>query len=243
MNIVIPIAGSGQRFVKAGYTTIKPLIEIEGEPMAIKSIRSLGFPMANFIFIIRNFENYEKLEADLKFKFPRSKILILDQITDGPARTVLAAKEYINNGEQLIVANCDQIMWWPLLMFDIFCESIPYAGAVVTFEGGDKRHSFTRLNRYGFCADFAEKKQISSTALVGIHYWKKGRFFVESAEEMISLDDRAENGEFYVAPTYNYLVRKGYTVVPYHIPKFMFNSVGTPEELIQYLEKNENEKI
>ena len=31
MNIVIPMAGSGQRFVDAGYTDPKPLIKVGGK--------------------------------------------------------------------------------------------------------------------------------------------------------------------------------------------------------------------
>jgi len=33
MNIVIPMAGAGSRFEKAGYTYPKPLIKIKNDPM------------------------------------------------------------------------------------------------------------------------------------------------------------------------------------------------------------------
>ena len=41
-----------------------------------------------------------------------------------------------------------------------------------------------------------EKEVISNVSLNGIHYWKKGSYFVESAERMIEMEDRAPNGEF-----------------------------------------------
>ena len=33
LNIVVPMAGRGSRFVNAGYRTPKPLIEVYGHPM------------------------------------------------------------------------------------------------------------------------------------------------------------------------------------------------------------------
>ena len=33
MNIVIPMAGAGSRFSKAGFKTPKPLIDVQGKPM------------------------------------------------------------------------------------------------------------------------------------------------------------------------------------------------------------------
>ena len=36
---------------------------------------------------------------------------------------------------------------------------------------------------------------VTNIALNGIHYWKKGKYFVDSAEAMIAADDRAMNGE------------------------------------------------
>ena len=33
MNIVVPMAGAGSRFEKAGYSFQKPLKEVKGDPM------------------------------------------------------------------------------------------------------------------------------------------------------------------------------------------------------------------
>ena len=42
LNIVVPMAGRGSRFVQAGYVMPKPLIDIYGHPMieyVVKNIR------------------------------------------------------------------------------------------------------------------------------------------------------------------------------------------------------------
>ena len=50
MQIVIPMAGSGTRFVRAGYKAIKPLIEVDGRPMIEHVVRM--FPGEHdFLFI------------------------------------------------------------------------------------------------------------------------------------------------------------------------------------------------
>ena len=38
---LIPMAGVGQRFIDFGYTTPKPLIDINGLPMVVRAAKSL----------------------------------------------------------------------------------------------------------------------------------------------------------------------------------------------------------
>ena len=40
MNIVVPMAGAGSRFEKAGYSFPKPLIEVKGQPMIAKVVEN-----------------------------------------------------------------------------------------------------------------------------------------------------------------------------------------------------------
>ena len=52
---------------------------------------------------------------------------------------------------------------------------------------------------------------------------------------MIMADDRAPNGEFYVGPTYNYMIANGLSVGVYHVPNQMHHSVGAPKDLERYI--------
>jgi len=49
---LIPMAGEGQRFIDAGYTTPKPFIDINGLPMLVRAAKSLP-PADQWIFICR----------------------------------------------------------------------------------------------------------------------------------------------------------------------------------------------
>ena len=48
-TIIIPLAGKGSRFVKEGYTTPKPLIDIDGSPMIVKATECLPI-VNNYVF-------------------------------------------------------------------------------------------------------------------------------------------------------------------------------------------------
>ena len=74
MNIVIPMAGLGTRFSNAGYTTPKPLIDIEGKPMIQQAVETVGFE-GKYIFIIQRDELIKKSISNL---IPNSKIIEID---------------------------------------------------------------------------------------------------------------------------------------------------------------------
>ena len=232
MNIVIPMAGLGSRFSDAGYTTPKPFIEIEGKPMILKAVNTLGFE-GNYIFIIRK---DEYIKNKMKEIFPDSQIIEVDYLTDGPASSVMLAKEFINNDEELIVANCDQIMWWDAETVIKQIRVMDYDGVVVTYHETTPKNSYARINRRGYVTKMAEKQVISNVSLNGIHYWKKGKYFVESTESMVEKNIRFNN-EFYVSLTYNQMIEKGFKVGIYHIPNEFHNAVGTPDDLNRYFEK------
>ena len=51
INIVLPMAGRGQRFLDKGILTPKPLLKIDSEPFISHVIDSVLFEKANFYFI------------------------------------------------------------------------------------------------------------------------------------------------------------------------------------------------
>ena len=50
-NVLIPMAGHGQRFKDAGYKPIKPLIDVDGLPMIVRVLENL-MPVAHKIAVI-----------------------------------------------------------------------------------------------------------------------------------------------------------------------------------------------
>jgi dTDP-glucose pyrophosphorylase len=236
LNILIPMAGRGSRFKTSGYTLPKPLIPIEGKPMIEHAVDTLGV-RGNLIFITQKSHN---LTFHLYNIYPNCKVIEIDEITEGAACTALLAKKYIDNDSPLIITNCDQVMWWDDKSFSTFVKNYPYDGFVVTYTSDTPKNSYIKLNREGFGIKLAEKEVLSSISLNGIHFWKHGKDFVYSAENMVNRNERYNN-EFYIAPTYNSLIELGKKIGVYHIPNEQHNAVGTPEDLIKYTDKIYNE--
>lgn len=237
MNILIPMAGRGERFTNSGFEIPKPLIEINGKCMIECAIDSLNIIDGNLIFITYKYAD-ENFNQKLKSILERysNNIIQIDYITEGPASSALLAKEFINNEEQLIITNCDQIMNWNSKDFIKYCEISDKDGIVVTYDSDTEKNSYIKLDEFGNGVELAEKKVISNLSLNGIHYWKRGKYFVESAEKMISKEIRA-NGEFYISTSYNEMIETGLKVGNYHINESNHFAVGTPNDLQKYLEK------
>ena len=231
VNVIIPMAGEGSRFPKDQYLP-KPLIDVNGKPMIVRAIESLGIE-GQYHFIIRQNE-YTNIVKEIIGKVVKNPNFVeITETTEGPACSALLFKEFINNDDELVIANCDQIMEWDSKLF--FHNVRLYDGAVVTYYSDTDKNSYARLDKKGHVTEIREKEVISNISLNGIHYWKQGKDFVSSAEEMIAADDRAPNGEYYIAPTYNYMIHAGSTVGIHHIPNEQHHAVGVPVDLERFL--------
>jgi len=234
MNILIPMAGEGSRFIIGGFDTPKPMIDVLGKPMIQRAVDTLGFKDYHHIFIIKKQHIKYGLKKTLEDLYPGCDIIDIDYTTDGAVCTCLLAERFINNDEELLEANCDQIMDWNVDAFMKFKNNTDCDGVVVTYYADTDKNSYVRLDNDGIAVEFAEKKVISNESLNGIHYWKRGKDFVESAKAMMAADDRSNN-EFYIAPSYNYMIEAGKKIMAWHIDSKCHNAIGTPADLYYYI--------
>lgn len=240
INVVIPMAGLGSRFVKAGYEKPKPFIDVDGKPMIEKVLENLAYPEARYILIARK-EHIEK-EAELVMYIEKKYNAIfipIDKLTEGTACTVLYARSYINNDEPLLIANSDQIVDIDIADFIDDCNNRNLDGSILTFIDNfkDPKWSFARLDKDNLVSEVKEKEVISEFATVGIYLYSNGRNFVNASIDMIIENDRVNN-EFYSCPTYNYAINNGLKIGIYNIEFEQMHGIGTPEDLNLYLIKN-----
>lgn len=238
INIVIPMAGAGSRFAKAGYEKPKPFIDVDGKPMIVRVLENLAYPDARYILIARR-EHMEK-EAELVKQIEKefNAIFIpIDKLTEGTACTVLYARKYINNDAPLLIANSDQIVDMNIADFIDDCKSRNLDGSILTFidEHKDPKWSFAKLDKNNLVLEVKEKVVISEFATVGIYMYSKGKEFVDASIDMIIENDRVNN-EFYTCPTYNYAIKENAKIGIYNIEFEQMHGIGTPEDLNLYLE-------
>ena len=110
-----------------------------------------------------------------------------------------------------------------------------FDGGLVTIHYDNPKHSYALIEE-GNVTKVVEKEVISNNALTGIHYWKRGKDFVNAGTKMIAEDNRSLN-EFYISATYNYLIKDGLTVGDYMIDQNEIHFIGTPEDLKKYDDK------
>lgn len=226
LQILIPAAGRGSRFEGSKFIGPKPLISWDDKNMIQHVVSNFENDNVKLIVIKR-----KEHECEL----PNVSIINIDYTTDGPASTCVLSKDIIDLESELIITNCDQIIKdWNQEMFLSYARK--FDGVLGCFISNSPKNSFVKVNDQNLVVEVKEKIVISNIATNGLHYWKKAKYFFESYDIMVQNNDRTNN-EFYVAPTYNYLLQNNYNIGIY-----MFNQhfpIGTPEDLNKYLE-NEN---
>lgn len=243
INILIPMAGAGSRFVQAGYTDPKPLIDVAGKKMiewVVENIQLEG----RYIFILQkeHLLQYPRIETTLRSLAETVELVIVDGVTEGAACTALLAKDLIDNGDPLLICNSDQWVDWDAQHFLRFVNRKDSDGALLTFFSDSPKHSYSRYNfNTQIVTEVAEKQVISNFATVGIYYWKKGSSYVRCAEQMITKNIRFNN-EFYICPVYNELIFSQNGQVHLY-PICEMRGMGTPEELNKFLELLEAEGV
>lgn len=252
LNIVLPIAGQGSRFVAAGYKQPKPLIPVHGIPMievVINNLRPQQPHHFTFVVLQKHLDDFE-LHQTLLLLDPDCTIIPVSYVTEGAACTVLQAREIINNDMPLMIANCDQ---WVDIDINHYLHEIDKAkvgrdievdGLIMTMWADHPKWSYVSLNEENQVTQVVEKKVISHDATVGIYNFKRGCDFVDAAEKMISKNQRVNN-EFYVAPVYNEMIRLGKNISIYNVGKVgdrMFG-IGTPDDLMSFLRHEKSSKV
>lgn len=238
LNIVIPMAGAGSRFKVAGYKDPKPLIQVHGIPMIKLVIDNLTPKQEHrFIFVCQN-EDILKYDLMCKLRLwaPNSIIVGIDGLTEGAACTVLCAKEYINNTDQLMIANSDQYIDVAIEEYLSILEKNQLDALIMTMTADDPKWSFVSIDHNRHVTYVAEKIVISNEATVGIYNFSQGDFFVQAAEEMIS-NQETTNNEYYVAPVYNRLIKKNKKIGIYNIGSEAngMYGLGIPSDLELFL--------
>lgn len=237
LNIVIPMSGTGTSFIQAGYTFPKPLIDINGKPMIQLVIENLTPNAMHKFILISKKEHYDKYSLGQIFNNAiKGEFISLPLFlpTQGAACSVLSAVDYINNDEELIIANADQVIDVDINKFIQFARDSKADGVIMTFNSHHPRWSYARVDKKGRVLEVAEKKVISDQATTGIYYFKKGSFFVKAAFSMIEKNIRFNN-DFYVCPTFNEMILDGKNIINWEIKESSMHGLGTPEDLNRYL--------
>ena len=238
ITLIIPAAGDGSRFKEIGIKTPKPLIQILKLPMLCWVIGNFQLNQDDTLIIIvrdehKIEEGLENYLSNLKCKIIFHKI---ESLSAGPASTISYVLDRVPVNTPVIVANSDQFV--SPNCFDLTSkvrESID-PGIVFCMKANGSRWSFANIDSYGYVSEIREKIEISEFATIGIYAWRNVNLMINSFAKMFEVDDKT-NGEYYVAPSYNYMISEGMGVkgeVNGILGQDVFG-LGTPEDLAIFL--------
>ena len=236
----MPMAGEGSRFLKEGWTTPKPLIELNGQPLfkhAISSVTDKDIQMKySFNTSQEHIDKYQ-IDKGIRSFLPEANLFSVVKTTRGAVETCLIAENAIADDDAVIVMDCDlefRSKKFMEIIKQILNKPIEEAtgGALVSFESNEPRYSYAALGEDGFVARTAEKEVISNHALCGAYFFASGRRFKQIAHLLLA-EPAFTKPEYYVSLLFNYLLKDGEKV--WLAPMEEYYSYGTPEELKRYL--------
>jgi dTDP-glucose pyrophosphorylase len=238
MRVVVPMAGQGDRFIRAGYADPKPLIRLADGKRIIEHVVGM-FADDDFVFVC----NYPHLRdtpmrSVIESLCPSAKIVGMPVHKRGPVWTVKAAYDEIPDDEPVIVAYCDGAVRWD---YGAFLKHVaPLDGCLVTHSGfhphtlSSTRMAYLRTEEQRVLevkekASFTDEP-ITEHASSGVYYFRSGgqlkRYFDKA------LEGPSFNGEHYVTLVYNLMIQDGLNVGYFDTSHVAI--LGTPSEVQNY---------
>lgn len=248
MKIIIPMTGYGSRFAAAGYTELKPFIDVQGMPIIQWILDGMYPGETDILFVCRkeHLDSIPDMEKLLRRISPSAVICAVDQwVKKGPVYDVLRAADYIEDTKPCIINYCDFYMTWD---YGRFVQEVSERGCdgCIPCYTGFHPHLLIGKNYYASCLtddrdnlleirekfSFEEDKKKAKHS-PGVYYFKTGKLLKNYCRRLVD-SGQALNGEFYASLPYNFMVQDGLKVwVPVNVDKFC--QWGTPEDLRDYL--------
>lgn len=241
MKIIIPMAGTGDRFVRAGYSVPKPLIKVGGKRIIEYICEMFDVENDEFIFICNEKHLSEtNMRWVLKNTVDNSQILSIPNHKSGPVHTVLQSKvlEKIEDDEEVIVCYCDNPYVWNYEHFKNTVKQDNSEGCIISHVGFHPHRLSGTLMAYmkekdGVVSEIKEKSYYTENpeeehASTGTYYFRKGSYLKKYFNQLIEKNIN-HNGEFYVTLVYNLLIQDSLKITCY--PTEFALVFGVPSEV------------
>jgi dTDP-glucose pyrophosphorylase len=238
IQVIIPMAGSGSRFADAGYETAKPLLPVHGQPMfLVVAANLLSSSVSRIVVIAQQSFGIGGVVERMRDRISQQVDLIeIDFLTDGPADTVDLAREYLTPELPVVTANSDQFVDHSMEPLYAQLGDPDVAGSILTMKDNDPKWSYAATDSNGDVLLVREKEVISEDATVGVYGFRSAHLMWEGFDAMRAAGDTV-NGEYYVAPAYNHLIRAGHRIVTFGLGPITatMHGMGIPRDYETFL--------
>jgi NDP-sugar pyrophosphorylase family protein len=240
------MGGLGTRFSGAGYSEPKPFLPLLGKQMIEIVVENLLWSSTSKVVLVVRVDHSDRMLAlrpaleNLIATKSRATLAVvtLEEVSDGPADSVLQAKDLLDPNEGLIIANSDQFVIGGIEELYKHMGGNPGENALLALNDTDSKWSFVKVDDEDYVIELREKKPISDLATAGIYGFSSSRDFFDGLAAMYAASDRT-NGEFYVGPVYNYVQSKT-KALRLGPNQSRFYGLGTPVDYEVFRERYED---
>jgi NDP-sugar pyrophosphorylase family protein len=240
---LIPLAGLGSRFVKEGYLTPKPLLDVSGKLMVIQANSQLPTSeYNNYVCLKDHIERYA-VDVEVTKVQSNAEISVVSSVTEGQAISCEVGIKNVSDDKPLLIGACDNGMLWDHNKYRALINNSEIDAIVWTVKG----HPSSRINpnMYGWvevsendnsaiidATAISVKKAISDSpvndhAIVGTFYFRQASIFKQGLKILKDKNIRVNN-EFYVDSLMAVLIDIGLKVVVFEVDAYV--GWGTPDD-------------
>jgi hypothetical protein len=234
--IVIPMLGKSSRFFEAGYTLPKYQLPLGNETVFAKSVRTFEKQFSNtpFLFLIRADHNALEFVAReiVRLGIKDFRIKELDYETRGQAESVAIGIADYDEETPLLIFNIDTIR----LNFEVPNKERYGDGFLEVFQAEGYGWSFVEAGIQNNVLRTTEKQRISNLCSNGMYGFAKCRDFKRAYYEYLNSGEHI-NGELYIAPLYNTLIKHGFKIGYIEVESENIFHCGIPADYANLVEK------
>jgi dTDP-glucose pyrophosphorylase len=247
MQLVVPMAGFGERFRAAGWTVPKPLIPVMGRTMAAHVVDL--FPGVDRVVLLVSDEQLAnpawRMREILAAEVPQAEIVAVRAHRRGPVHTLALGRAAIDPDDSVALAMCDLCFDWDFADFARTVQQQDADGAVVVYRGFHPH--LLRSLHYGFVREqggviTAIQEKASYTAdpignrepcSNGVYWVRSGRMLNDYVDALEHRPDLPIGGELYVSQIFDPMLRDGRKVIAYDTDAYC--QWGNPDDLRDWM--------
>jgi NDP-sugar pyrophosphorylase family protein len=241
-TLILPMAGYGSRFSTEGYSTPKPLLDVNGKAMIIRAVDCLPKCDRNiFICLEDHFNDYD-LASILEKEFENVEVKTIKGVTDGQAITCQIGMKELNTDKPIFISACDNGVIYNEQKYLELINNEDIDVIVWSFRNNPT--SKINPNMYSWlsvdkndniksvsCKKFVGDNPLKNHAIIGTMFFRRGSYFLEGLDINIKNNIRTNN-EFYVDDVINRCIERGLNVKVFEVDNYI--CWGTPNDYRTY---------
>ena len=239
---LIPMAGQSRRFQDAGFAVPKPMLPVNGKPMAVQAAQCMPRAQQTLFACLADHLDRFPVKTLIESHLPGARIIALEKMSRGQAETCGMALRDTDPDSPVFVGACDNGMLWDIAAYEALLREPDTDAVIWTFRNNPacllhpEQYGWVRTMDGKHAAGVSVKKTISRDvardhAVVGAFTFRSARIFLRGLEHLISRDIRV-NGEFYIDSLMHELIGLGFCVKIFQVDHYA--GWGTPGDYRTY---------